>query len=114
MFRTDIATIKRIPRTEIEGETIWGEEETIYKNIPCHLSVKSLSPINQTQSTAEEIHSFKHSFKLFYDTKLGLTIAPNDKVYVTTQQGQEYELVAGQSKKYALTTQTSCDLTKKV
>lgn len=113
MFRTDIATIKRIPRTEIEGETIWGEEETIYKNIPCHLSVKSLSPlspINQTQSTAEVIHSFK----LFYDTKLGLTIAPNDKVYVTTQQGQEYDLVAGQSKKYALTTQTSCDLTKKV
>jgi hypothetical protein len=110
VFRTDIATIKRIPRTEIEGETIWGEEETIYKNIPCHLSVKSLSPINQTQSTAEVIHSFK----LFYDTKLGLTIAPNDKVYVTTQQGQEYELVAGQSKKYALTTQTSCDLTKKV
>lgn len=110
MFRTDIATIKRIPRTEIEGETIWGEEETIYKNIPCHLSVKSLNILEQSQSTAEVMLSFK----LFYDTKLGLTIAPNDKVYVTTQQGQEYELVAGQSKKYALTTQTSCDLTKKV
>jgi hypothetical protein len=41
-----------------------------------------------------------------------VTIQANDKIAVTTAQGQEYALRAGESHKYGLTTQTHCEVLK--
>ena len=43
MFRNDKCTIKRPTKTKVQGEVIYSEPTTIYENIPCHLSVKTLS-----------------------------------------------------------------------
>lgn len=102
MFRSDKCTIKRPQKVVIEGETIWGEPENVYENIPCHLSVKNLSPINPTQSTA----SVLLDYTLFIDLKQNVTINKNDIVEVITGRGQTYSLRAGESHKYPLTIQT--------
>lgn len=108
MFRNDRATVKRPKKTKLNGEIIYLSPEIIAENIPCHLSVKALSPINQSDSTATVLYDFV----LFYDTALNVTINPNDIITVTTAQGQEYELRAGESKKYPLTVQTHCEKNK--
>ena len=106
MFRDDICTIIRPISIEEQGEIIGYEEKEIASNIPCHLSVKSISATNQTQSTATVLLVYV----LYINTDLGITIKPNDKIKVTTSQGQEYELKAGESHKYKLTTQTHCEV----
>lgn len=108
MFRDDTCTIKRPVKTIVEGETIWSEPAAVYTNVPCHLSVKTISPTEQTQSTA----SVLYDFKLFTDTALNISIEPNDIIEVKTSQGQNYNLRAAENHKYRLTTQTHCEDTK--
>ena len=105
MFRNDLATIKRPTKTKIKNQTVYNEPMVIYENIPCHLSIKSLSAVNQSQSTA----TVAYSFELFVDTSLNIIIEPNDIVEIVTSQGEEYKLKAGQSHKYNLTTQTTLE-----
>ena len=108
LFRLDICTVKRPNKTKVNGEVIYGTPTTIYTNIPCHLSVKTLSPINQSQSTATVLLDYV----LFIDTKHNVTINKNDIIEVTTQFGQTIELRAGESQKYPLTIQTHCEKNK--
>lgn len=110
MFRDDRCTIKRPSKVVIEGETIWGEPETVYSDIPCHLSVKALSQVNQSQSTA----TILYDYVLFINLDQNVTINGNDIVEVITKQGQQYKLRAGESKKYPLTVQTHCEAIKVV
>lgn len=110
MFRDDICTIHRPNRVVIEGETVWGEPILIAQNIPCHLSVKAISPAIQSQSTAKVLYDYI----LFLDTNSDITIKPNDIVDVMTAQGQQYQLRAGESHKYRLTIQTHCEVNKVV
>lgn len=110
MFRNDICTIKRQLKSVVEGETLWGDYKTIAADIPCHLSVKAISALNQSQSTA----TVMYDFTLFYDTSLGIDLQPNDVVFVKTSQGQEYKLIAGESHQYYLTTQIHCEKTTEV
>lgn len=109
MFRNDKCTIKRPTKTKINGEVIYLPETVIYENVPCHLSVKALSPVNQSQSTATVLLDYV----LFIDTKLGITINKNDVIVVTQGvSGEIIELRAGESHKYPLTTQTHCETDK--
>ena len=109
MFRLDRCTIKRPTKTKVNGEVIYTEPETIYSDIPCHLSVKSLSAVNQSDSTAKVLLDYV----LFIDTNLGVTINKNDIIEVVTGMGEQvYKLRAGESKKYPLTTQTHCEIDK--
>lgn len=108
MFRNDRCTISRESKEVIEGEIIYGEDEIVAVDLPCHLSVESISPVNQTQSTATVLLDYV----LYIDTKHGVTIEANDTISVTTAQGQYYELRAGESHKYKLTTQTHCEVVK--
>lgn len=108
MFRDDICTILRAQEEIIEGETIYGDLVLVAENIPCHLSVVSISRVNQSQSTATVLLDYV----LYIDTTHGISIQPNDTINVTTSQGQQYELKAGESHKYKLTTQTHCEVVK--
>jgi hypothetical protein len=108
MFRDARCRIKRPTKTKVNGEVIYLPETVIYENVPCHLSVKALSPVNQSDSTATVLLDYV----LFIDTKLGITINKNDIVEVTTAQGDSYSLRAGESHKYPLTTQTHCETDK--
>ena len=109
MFRLDRCTIKRPKKTKVNGEVIYTEPEMIYSDIPCHLSVKSLSAVNQSDSTGTVLLDYV----LFIDTNLGVTINKNDIIEVITGTGEQvYKLRAGESKKYPLTTQTHCEIDK--
>lgn len=108
MFREDVCSIERPIEIEEEGETIGYTDEIIAIELPCHLSVQSISPINQSDSTATVLLDYV----LYIDTIHGVTIQANDKIKVTTAQGQYYELRAGESHKYRLTTQTHCEVIK--
>lgn len=109
MFRNDRCTIKRPTKTKVNGEVIYLPDTVIYSNIPCHLSVKALSPVNQSDSTAKVLLDYV----LFIDTNLGVTINKNDIIEVVTGMGEQvYNLRAGESKKYPMTTQTHCEIDK--
>lgn len=108
MFRNDKCTIKRPSKTKVKGEVIYGTPTTIYTDIPCHLSVKTLSPVIQSQSTAKVMLDYV----LFIDRKENVTINKNDIVEVTMASGDFYELRAGESHKYPLTIQTHCENNK--
>lgn len=108
MFRSDKCSIERPVTIKEEGEIIGYENKIIAVDIPCHLSVKDISRVNQTQSTAEVLYDYK----LFIDTRRNITIEPNDIIYVRTKQGQEYTLRAGESHKYPVSTQTHCEVEK--
>ena len=109
MFRFDKCTIKRPNKTKTNGEVIYGTPTTVYTNIPCHLSVKALSPVNQSQSTATVLLDYV----LFIDTRQNVTINKNDIIEVTQGiSGQTIELRAGESQKYPLTIQTHCEVNK--
>ena len=97
MFRDDRCTIKRPIAIEEEGETIGYDEEIIAVDVPCHLSVQSISAVNQTQSTA----SVLLDYVLYIDTKHKISIKPNDEIIVTTKFNQVYELRAD-SKNYSM------------
>lgn len=104
MFRNDICTIKRQHAEKVNGESVWVTDK-VYENIPCHLSVKALSALDQTQSVAKVLLDYV----LFIDLKEGVTINKNDIIEVTTGRGDKYELRAGESHKYPLTIQTHCE-----
>jgi len=111
MFRNDRCTIKRPTKTKVNGEVIYLPETVIYSNVPCHLSVKALSPVNQTESTAKVLLDYV----LFIDTNnsLNVTINKNDIIEVTQGvSGQTIKLRAGESQKYPLTIQTHCEVDK--
>lgn len=107
MFRDDRCTIKRPTKTNVNGEVVYLPETVIYYNIPCHLSVKALSPINQSDSTATVLLDYV----LFIDTNLNITIQKNDVIEVT-HSGQTIILRAGESHKYPMTIQTHCEINK--
>lgn len=107
MFRLDKCTVKRPSKTKVKGEIIYGTPTTVYTDVPCHLSVKTISATNQSNSTAKVLLDFV----LFIDTDTGVTIQSNDIIEVTTGQNQNYyKLRAGESKKYPLTIQTHCEV----
>lgn len=109
MFRQDLCTIKRPNKSKVKGEIIYGTPTTIYTNIPCHLSVKSLSPVIQSDSTATVLLDYV----LFIDTNRGVTINKNDIIEVIQGvSGQTIKLRAGESQKYPLTIQTHCEVDK--
>ena len=109
MFRDDKCTIKRPNKTKTYGEVIYGTPTAIYTNIPCHLSVKALSPVNQSQSTATVLLDYV----LFIDTAQNVTINKNDIIEVTQGvSGQTITLRAGESQKYPMTIQTHCEVNK--
>lgn len=109
MFRNDRCIIKRPTKTNINGEVIYLPDTVIYDNIPCHLSVKSLSPVNQSDSTAKVLLDYV----LFIDTKENVTIEKNDVIVVTQGvSGKTITLRAGESQKYPLTIQTHCEIDK--
>lgn len=109
LFRLDRCTIKRPNKTKVKGEIVYGTPTTVYTDIPCHLSVKTLSPASQSDSTATVLLDYV----LFINTNLGVTIQKNDIVEVTQGiSGVTYKLRAGESQKYPLTTQTHCEINK--
>lgn len=108
MFRDDRCTIKRPHKEKINNEVIYTEPTTVYSDVPCHLSVRSLSALNQSQSTA----TVMLDYVLFVDTDLGVTIEKNDIIEVTTGRGDNYKLRAGESHKYPYTIQTHCEVNK--
>lgn len=109
MFRYDLCTIKRPKKTKVKGEIIYGTPEAVYVAIPCHLSVKALSPVNQSDSTAKVLLDYV----LFIDTKQNVTINKNDIIEVTQGiSGKTIELRAGESQKYPFTIQTHCEVNK--
>lgn len=108
MFRLDKCTVKRPNKTKVNGEVIYNTPTTVYTNIPCHLSVKALSPVNQSDSTATVLMDYV----LFIDRNQNVTIKKNDIIEVTTQFGETIELRAGESHKYPLTIQTHCEKNK--
>ena len=108
LFRLDLCTVKRPKKTKVNGEVIYGTPTTIYTDVPCHLSVKALSPLNQSDSTATVLMDYV----LFIDTSQHVTIKKNDIVEVTTQFDEKIELRAGESHKYPLTIQTHCEKNK--
>lgn len=109
MFRNDKCTIKRKPKQKINGEIIYLPETVIYSDVPCHLSVNALSPVNQSDSTAKVLLDYV----LFIDTKQNVTINKNDIIEVTQGvSGQTIKLRAGESQKYPLTIQTHCEVDK--
>lgn len=108
LFRLDLCTIKRPNKTKVNGEVIYGTPTTVYSNIPCHLSVKALSPLNQSDSTATVLMDYV----LFIDRSQNVTINKNDIIEVTTQYGETIVLRAGESHKYPLTIQTHCEKNK--
>lgn len=110
MFRDARCSIERPVHRKEEGETIGWDVDIVAVDVPCHLSVLSKSAVVQTQSTATVFLDYV----LYIDTKHGITIQANDTIRVTTAEGQEYELKAGESHKYRLTTQTHCEVVKVV
>lgn len=108
LFRLDLCTIKRPTKTKVNGEVIYEPATVIYSDVPCHLSVKALSPLNQSDSTATVLMDYV----LFIDTNQNVTIKKNDIVEVTTEFGETIELRAGESHKYPLTIQTHCEKNK--
>lgn len=109
MFRNDRCTIKRPTKTKVDGEVIYLPETVIYSDVPCHLSVKALSPVNQSESVAKVLLDYI----LFIDTNQNVTINKNDIVEVTQGvSGQTITLRAGESQKYPLTIQTHCEVDK--
>lgn len=109
MFRQDKCTIKRPNKSKTNGEVIYGTPTVIYTDIPCHLSVKSLSALNQSDSTAKVLLDYV----LFIDRSQNITIQKNDIIEVVTGAGEEiYHLRAGESKQYPLTVQTHCEVDK--
>lgn len=110
MFRDDRCSIERPVEIKEEGETVGWQDDLIVTDLPCHLSVVSKSAVDQTQSTATVLLDYV----LYIDTKYGITILENDKITVTTAQGQRYQLRAGESHKYRFTTQTRCEVEKVV
>lgn len=109
MFRQDKCTIKRPNKSKVKGEVVYGTPTTIYTNIPCHLSVKSLSALNQSDSTAKVLLDYV----LFIDRSQNVTIQKNDIIEVVTGAGEQiYNLRAGESKQYPFTIQTHCEIDK--
>lgn len=109
MFRHDLCTIKRPKKIKYKGETTYGTPEVIYVAVPCHLSVRSLSPIMQSESTATVLLDYV----LFIDTCENVTIEKNDIIEVTQGvSGKTIELRAGESQKYPFTIQTHCEKNK--
>ena len=109
MFRNDRCTIKRPHKEKINGEVIYTPETVIYSDVPCHLSRNTLSPVNQSDSTARVLLDYV----LFIDTKQNVTIEKNDVIVVTQgESGKTIELRAGESHKYPLTIQTHCEKNK--
>lgn len=110
MFRNDRCSIERPVEIKEEGEIIGWQDDLIAVCLPCHLSVLSKNAVVQTQSTATVLLDYV----LYIDKKHGVTIQANDKILVTTVQGQKYELRAGERHKYRFTTQTHCGVNKVV
>ena len=108
MFRQDLCTIKRPKKTKTNGEVIYGTPEIVYTNIPCHLSVKALSPLVQSASTGKVLLDYV----LFIDRTSNVTIETNDIIEVTTEYGKKITLRAGESQKYPMTIQTHCEKNK--
>ena len=108
MFRDDRCTIKKPNKTKVKGEIIYGTPIITYADVPCHLSVRSLSALVQSDSTA----TVDLDYVLFIDTDLGITIDKNDIIEVTTGRGDTYKLRAGESHKYPYTIQTHCEVIK--
>lgn len=109
MFRYDKCTIKRPNTSKVKNEIIYGTPTVVASNVPCHLSVKALSPVNQSDSTATVLLDYV----LFTDANSGWEIKKNDIIEVTQGvSGNTIELRAGESQKYALTTQTHCEKNK--
>lgn len=103
MFRYDKLSVQRENYSLISGERVYLTPEIIAENIPCHLSVNLNNPtkINGAPYLISE-------FKLFLNSDLKINIKENDKLTVMTEQGQRYELYAGEIKIYNKTTQIKC------
>ena len=100
MFRNDRATIKRLVETKTAGE--WSSVPTcIYSNIPCHLAVRTLNDVAQSDSIGEIVLDFQ----LFVDTIKKYDLQINDIAEVTTAQGQKFTLYVGEGFIYPLTSQ---------
>lgn len=101
MFRNHKCTIKRPYKEKINGEIVYLEPETIAVDVPCHLSIKANSALNQSQSTATVLYDYV----LFTDNNV--VIKPNDII-----ECNGHFLRAGESVRYPLTTQTTCEVDK--
>lgn len=109
LFRLDRCTIKRPNKSKINGEIIYNTPTTVYTDVPCHLSVKALSPISQSDSTATVLLDYV----LFIDKSQNVTINKNDIIEVTQGESEQtIELRAGESQHYPLTIQTHCEKNK--
>lgn len=109
MFRYDLCTIKRPKKIKLKGEIIYSTPDVVYVAVPCHLSVQTLSPVNQSDSTAKVLLDYV----LFIDTDENVTIEKNDIIEVTQGvSGKTIELRAGESQKYPFTIQTHCEKNK--
>lgn len=102
MFRNDICKVSRPAKEKVNGEVVYLTPSVVYDNIMCNLSKNKLTAVNQSQSIA----TLDYNFVLFTDCNIN--IQPNDIIEVTTREGQQFKLRAGQSKRYLLSTQTLC------
>ena len=102
MFKNDLLSVQRENYT-VQNNLAVTEYETIYENIPCHLSV-NLNNVAVIQN-APFINS-KFTIYLNFDEKI--QIKENDKRTVTTSKGENYTLYAGAMKIYNITIQIKC------
>lgn len=97
----DKATVKR--QNTVKGSHFEKNSTiTVFENIPCHLSEKTLTNAYQRQQS----ESIDYDFKLFCAPDVEICV--NDIIEVVTAAGQEFKLYAGRSRRYKLTCQTAC------
>lgn len=102
MFRNDFLTVKRENYTVVDNLAT-KSYETIYENIPCHLSVN----LNNT-ANIQNTPYINAEFTIYLNADEKIQIKENDKLFVVTPQNRTYELIAGETKTYNLTTQIKC------
>lgn len=98
IFWQDKATVER--QTISTGQYFSkNATKTIYKNIPCHLAVKSLDRIKDRRQAT----SLDYEYVLFCAPRYIFNL--NDKIKITRPTGEVLELYAGQAHKYRETCQ---------
>ena len=102
MFKNDLLTVKRENYETVDNLAV-KKFETVYENIPCHLSVN----LNNTACN-QNVPFLNSEFTIYLYFNEKIQIKENDKLYVTTSKGEAYELYAGAVKLYNFTIQIKC------
>lgn len=102
MFKNDLLTVKR-EIYEIQDNLAVKNFETIYENIPCHLSVN----LNNT-SKFQNVSFLNSEFMIYLSFDENILIKENDQLKVKTSKNENYTLYAGAIKFYNFSIQIKC------